>query len=1025
MKNSKRLIALSALFLCGGLVLGSGLTSCGPTEEDLSKKQLVVENEGDIDLSLPSHLVVNSVDSTYFSPYVVETDGSSVSPLSSGGDTLMTSGSTAALYAYHVPEGYTLSAKVDGDAVTLDANGTITANEVSEKTDAVITLFAESPEAILDTGTVDGDGNEVLAHRVLKKTVNVSVIPQSQLASNSVYQYASTLDVRERSEVTSQLERYALKNGLTGISLSDNGGYAVYNERVHSPLLDSDSYLPGYGFGTFMYGSLSEPLSGEQTADYQMYYHSQIDPSQEGGTINYLDSDLAAVNDLYSYMSASYWTTELNEDYTEQVPYQPNLARSAPTPLDMDEATGTAKTWRIPVWVGGETTDEEAGVMADLSFRTASSTYSSYDKRLITLEDYLTPFKLLATGSIGWYRGEEQAGEATANRQIRGFSNYYSATSKATDIDSDEEFSSQVGVSLDHETNSVIIEFNAGFTQEFAEYQLDSLWSNPMCEDFIRELGNGDIIKGAGIYGTSPSPLTPVDTSLSVGPYYLERYDSKQTIVFAKNEDWFKTTDAEGREIYQIEGYHIRCNSAIQSDSTALFTAWENNLVESATLIDEKWEQYQNDPRRRAVLGDNQQKWTFNRMDHWLWNQNFGEGGLWYEAFNPNGEETWTVKPISSNDNFFYGLNLGVDREGFAERFHRNPSIDYQNPIAKVNPATGELYNDSPEHAAAMEYVYGDAFNDLSLTTDYAVDFMQNGIIEELEAGHYSLGSGTNPTVVSLGLGSINDVYYRDRVAVIEQNWADEFQTAVTTYRDENGNNPLVDSNGNPRIVFDIEAEYVPSDVSQQELITTGMWTGKYDIQYAYLISGNAYDTINNMDILMSDKMGGFELNFATDTTLPSVDIYYDGKYWSFNSLWSACNGGTVVDDGGKEVSNIVEADTETATGVLNADGSASITFSVNELIPGFDWEVFCNVTDSNYGAYYIDNTQSYYDLATSFVDNGDGTYTITLPATAIFEGSAVGGPEGTSFVQFYFYYIVHGEGGVSAYQESVAGVLF
>ncbi len=1051
-KSSKKLFTLSALILCGAFTLG-GVASCGGGDEPGPDPkpivpvdgQIAVKDEGETSLSLPSHLLLEARDATYFSPYVVTVgEDNSISPLSSGGDTLMVAGGKAALYAYNVPEGSKLTASVTtpmgakSDAVILSADGTITAKaSVTEKVDCVVTLYATDPTS---SKLYAGDSGTITGQRVYKKSVNISVIPKEQLASNTIETYG-TLDVRQRSEVTSQLEKYALKNGLTGVSISDNGGYAMYSDRLSAPLLDTDNYLAGYGFGTSMYGEITADLAKEETVAWKRYYHDQITPSSDPGSVNYLDSDLATVNDLYSYMAAGYWKTELNKTNDETV-YGLNLARSKPIPLNMDKKTGLATKWKIPVWVGGASTDESKGVMKDLTFRTSSkSKFSKYNNTYIKLEDYLTPFKLLATQAVGWYRGAEQAGESTVNRQIKGFANYYNNSAEFTSLASDEEFSSSVGVSIDHSDNSITIEFNGGFTQDFAEYQLDSLWSNPISEEFVKEIGGGDVIKGSQYFGTNATTgglKGLLDTSLSVGPYYLEDYVSKTRIVFSRNDKWFMTKDTAGRDIYKIQGYYIGVNSAMEQDSTAAFTAWENGYVDAATLIDEKWEQYENDPRKKSVLGDNQQKFTFNRMDKWLWDQNFGEGGAWQQAFNPKLESTWDVKPIASNDSFFYGLNLAVDREGFAEKFHRNPSIDYQNPIAKVNPVTGELYNKSPEHKAAMEYVYGDAFDDLSLTTDYAITYMRAGIVEELEAGHYDLGTGANPTVVSLGLGTIDDVYYRDRVAVIQQNWTDAFNAAVTSYRDENGKNPLVDENGKPRITFTLSCTYVNNETSQKDLITNGMWTGKYDIQYAYLISGNAYDTINNMDILMSDKMGGFELNFASDTRLPSGDIYYDGKYWSFNSLWSACNGGTVLDSNGMEVSSILQGVGQVGGKVTSktvgtgeeATTFYSIPFVMDEVVSGFKTEVIIKPDDSDYGTdapYYLSNDQKYYVnvLDSGVVDEAKGVYAVTVDDYAIFPGQAVGGPEGTSFAQFYITYRVVGENGNTAYLETAIGVLW
>lgn len=942
MKNRKNLVLLSALILAGGITLGT-VTSCSSEGTIIP---FVVENEGDISLSLDDSFVVEAEDSKYFSPYVVDDDGEL---LSNGGDTLLTSGSQGHLFAYWVPEGYSLSAKVDGSSIKLSEDGTITAQDVTTKSEAVITLFAEAPTEDIELE----DGSKVA--RVIKKSVNVTVIPQSQLASSGILKYA-TLSASERSEVTSQLERFAMKNGTTGVSLSDNGGYAVYNSRVHSPLLDEDSYLAGYGFGTFMYGSLSEGLAGESTEAYKYYYHEQITPANEPGSINYLDSDEAIVSDMYSYMSSSYYTTQLNEDYS-QYEYIGALAREMPEPLDLAE-DGTASKWKIKLWVGGDEDDASKGVKKDLCFRTSSTKYGSYDKRKITLSDYLTPFKLMANGAVGWYRGNEQSAESTANRQIKGFSDYYKASNKAKELPSDEEFSSKVGVSIDESDNSITIQFNAGFTEEYAIYQIDSLWSNPLCEDFIKEIGGGDVIKGAKLYGTSPSPLTPADTSLSVGPYYIESYSLKNLVTFKKNELWHIKEDTYGREVYKIEGYHIKCNSAIESDTTALFTAWEHDQIEAATLTDDKWEEYENDSRKKSVLGDITRKMTFNRMDKLLWDKTFGEGGYWAKHNGAVGE--WEVKPISSNDNFYYGLNLAVDRIAFANKYHVNAAVDFQNSIAKVNPVTGELYNSSKEHKAAISYVYGDAFDDLSQTTTQAIDFMQDGIIEELEAGHYTLGRGSAPALVELGVGTLNTTLQLERLSLIEANWTECFNSAVSSYRDKDGNNPLVDSKGNALITFDLDIDAVATDVAQNSLIYQGVQMGKYDIQYAYIISGNAYDTINNQNILsINYNRSGFILGFSVDTSIPSGDIYWDGKYWSFDALWQACNGGTVLDSKGAETSEIVDVDPAfegVAEATYDSEGTATFSVPVSVAETSLSWEVSkgnpCKVYNSDVSDY-------------------------------------------------------------------------
>lgn len=1007
MKNKRGLLLTSALILAGGITLGM-VTSCGVDYG--TTMDFIVENEGDISLDLDDSFVVEAEDSKYFSPYVVDSEGELIT---NGGDSLLSSGQSAKLLAYWVPEGYTLSAKVDGSCITLSKDGTISTKDVSEKTTAKITLFAESPTAELTNKA----GEEV--NRVIKKSVNVSVIPSSQLAKSGILKYSS-LTADQRSEITSQLEKFALKTGLTGVSLADNGGYAMYNSRVHSPLLDEDNYMAGYGFGTYMYGSISDPLAGETTEAYKYYFHEQIDPGSDQGTINQLNSDRADVGDMYDYMSTSYYTTELTSDYSAYE-YIGSLARSNPEPLNLGE-DGTATKWKVKVWVGGDADDDEKGIKKDFCFRTASSKYSSYDKKKITLSDYLTPFKLLASQAVGWYRGSEKAAEDTANRQIKGFAEFYNNSAEDKALPSDEEFSSKVGISLDESDNSIIFEFNEGFTEEYAIYQIDS-YGNPMSEEFIKELGSGNVIEGAKLYGTSPSPLTPADTSLSVGPYYLESYDSKNLVTYKKNELWHIKKDSSGRDLYQIAGYHIKVNSRIDSDKTALMTAWENNEIDSATLLDEYWEKYENDSRKKSVKGTYQTKMTFNRMDKLLWDKYFGEGGTWYNKYNKGNYELWDVKPISSNDNFFYGLNLTVDREAFAAKYHVNPSYSYQNPVAKVNPVTGELYNNSEEHDNAVKYVYGNAFDDLSQTITLGVEYMQDGIIEEIEAGHYTLGSGQSPEEVVLGVGTINQTTRIERLSLIESDWQSAFNSAVASYRDADGDNPLVTSTGYSRLTFDLDIDAVASETSQAALITHGLWIGKYDIQFAYLITGNAYDTINNMNILKSNDFGGFELNFAVNTSLPSGDIYWDGKYWSFDTLWAACNGGTVLDAEGNATSKFIEQGDDFATVIsVDDDGTVTASLPIEVVNDSLEW----TLDESNDPCDVYNSTITDYTKCTAKKSDDGKSIIFTIPKDAYFDAAAGFGEEfaGYKGVYGYVYYSVT-DGTNSADMELEVGFMF
>ena len=887
-------VTLAALVLGGA----SGLTSCGPTEEPLSYKWAGSEDttSSRISLELPDSLVVRAKDTQYFNPYIVDlADDGTYRFISSGGDTLMESGETGSLLAYWVPEGFTLYASArtsDGSPVSglISANGTITAPTVTERTDYIITLSAQSDENL-----VNGE-----KQKWVKANVNLTVVPSGSIARSQDAAYL-VLTEQERNQITAEMETYAMQHGLTGIRYQTNGSTALYRERFNTPLLANDNYIPSYGWGTTQYGTITEPLEAETTEAWKMYYHRLLSPAGELGTINYLDSDQAAVNDLYSYMSGSLWTYLLNEDYTatEQVGL---LARGEPEPVNTDPETGLATKWKVKVWVGGESDDLEHGVKAGMNFRAADPN-SEFDERPITLKDYLTPIKLMATGAIGWYRGDEAASSTQGKSKLVGFSEFYSDTAKATAIPTDEEFLSKVHVELDETDNSITYEFENGFDQSFAKYYLDQLWCNPMCEEFVGSLAGGDVIAGAKVYGTSPAGKTPADTVLSVGPYMLEKYQPGVEVVFKKNESWPFTTDAYGRELYQIEGFYNRVDTALSTDREESMKQFEAGYTDKVSLTtDTQWEKYGNDPRRRTVLPDGTFGLTFNRMDKALWDSYFGEDGAWYQAFNPDGSLTANkvVNPILSNDNYFKALNLGFDRVQFADAEHDQVTYEYFQPNQKVNPVTNVFYNDTEEHKEAMHEVYGDSFDNIENTPNEAVQYMQDAIIEELDAGHVDLGTTSAPTNFGFGMSIMSmDNYYR-QVNYWNEYLGNVFNEAVTSYVADDGTNPLVEG-GSPLVSFTVVQNEYSSDSSGQNALLNDVWAGVSDCQGVFSITGNYLDSIDYLDILSCNKLAGFELSFAVDTNVPSAYLEYDGKYWSFESLWWATAGsGVSIDENGR-----------------------------------------------------------------------------------------------------------------------------
>lgn len=904
MKN-KKIRLLSAVALCGLMVGGvSGLTSCGGEETSgLSFKWAgsADNTTSKVELSLPEELIVSALDTKYFNPYLVNlnSDGT-YTYVSSGGDALMESGDTASLLAYWVPDGFKLYASArnaeDGSPVTgvVAADGTVTAPSVSTKTEYIITLSAVSEGNLVN-------GEEV---KHLKADLSLTVVPSGSIARGEDAAYL-VLTEEERNQITASMETYAMEHGLTGIKFTSNGSTAIYNERFQTPLLNADNYIPDYGWGTTQYGTISAPLEAETNEAYKMYYHSLLSPNSELGTINYMNSDQAAVSDLYSYIASSLFGKALNEDYTATEDTFV-LARENPEPLNLDE-DGNATRWKVKVWVGGDADDEAKGVKAGLNFRTNSTSAAAFDQRPITLDDYVTPIKLMATGAIGWYRGDEAANSNQGKSKLVGFSEYYEASAELEEVEDNATFLSKVpGVEIDPTDNSIIFEFEQGFDETFARYFLDQMWCNPVCEEFVASIdpnGEGNVIQGAKVYGTSPAGKTPADTILSVGPYYLEVYTPQQEVAFKRNETWPFDVDSYGRDLYQIEGFYMRVDSALLTDQEESMKQFEAGYTDSVSITtDTQYEKYANDPRKRTVLPNGTFGTTFNRMDKALWEHYFGEGGLWYEMMNPDGSLTANkvVNPILSNDNYFKALNLGFDREAFAEAEHDGIYYEYFQPNQKVNPTTNTFYNDTQEHKDAVKAVYGNAFDDPGNTHSYAVQFMQDAIIEELDAGHVDLGTVASPTNYGFSTSILSSQYYYRISNYFNEYYGLVFNEAVNSYVDADGNNPLVES-GSPLVSFSITNNEYSADASGQNGLLSSVWSGVSDSQSVFSITGNSGDSIDYLDILSCNKAAGFELSFAVDTNIPSAYLEWDGKYWSYESLWWACSGGGVtIDDAGR-----------------------------------------------------------------------------------------------------------------------------
>ena len=152
-------------------------------------------------------------------------------------------------------------------------------------------------------------------------------ITDAVLASGG-YNYASLAGeeaVNTRTEILGKLEKYAMDNHLTGITLFENGGYVKYHERVTLP---TTNYITGYGFGLLSEGSVNADLATEENPAYKRYLHSAS--SSDPKMINARNDTGSQVSDLEGYITGSFWGTKMNATKDQYVWY-PVLAKDKVT----------------------------------------------------------------------------------------------------------------------------------------------------------------------------------------------------------------------------------------------------------------------------------------------------------------------------------------------------------------------------------------------------------------------------------------------------------------------------------------------------------------------------------------------------------------------------------------------------------------------------------------------------------------------------------------------------------------------
>lgn len=718
----------------------------------------------------------------------------------------------------------------------------------------------------------------------------------------------------DREEILGLLEKYAIKNNLTGLVLYDDGGYGRYSSRVQFPTKQTGTnaagtptyeYVTGYGFGIVSDGSLNGSLSGVNT--YQNYYHTY--ETEDPKTLNYMNDKGSVVGDYVGYVSGGYFDTKLNAE-GDGYEWFPSLATEA------NQVEGFAR----PLPKSGSTlvanptlrtmsTDYRIYVRTGIEYNTAGSYAATYAGREVVLDDYITPFKQLFNQSNGLARGAENL---TGAASIKGMNAYYNATSSGYDATAWNNVGIKTGT--DSTGSYIDFTFNTACTPFYASYYLSSSLYSPIPEAFLNEIG------GIKMYGSfnANATKTPVDNTLSVGPYVVEAWQNDKEFVFKKN-DKANAAVLGGENRYSVAGVHVAVLAAAKTDTLAAWKEYEAGKLDAVGIPKDKLSTEKNGAYTQITKGSSTTKLNVNSCTQEEWEYYFGENGTITQT---SKSDYWDVKPAMSNDDFLLGLNLALDRAAYATNHGVTPSLNYFSDNYLIDPENGISYNSTETHKNVMKEFYGDNWDSYNGTTnkDLAIAAFKKATTKLLADGAYKEG---------------------DKIT-IEIVWQAEAQIAnngaeIKTFLEDAFNNAAVCNN---KLELEIKNVAVAtwSDVYYKK-----MMVGQFDIGFGG-ISGNTLNPINFMEVLKSDNSSGFTLNWGTDTNSTANLITYKGKQYTFDALFQAADTGCVVNSNGSLATTY---DAELAKNVKNAEGGRDVVIK-------FATSNIANVVSTSVSSVYV-----------------------------------------------------------------------
>lgn len=771
--------------------------------------------------------------------------------------------------------------------ITYPENGT---EYLTVANDGVLTPLKETP---VDSET--GQKTRVTV-RVTEKKSNIRrqlSLDVTSNVSNAIggYNWASS-DI-QRLTVLGELEKYAMENYLTGITLFENGGFVRYaNKNIEAQEREDDrvvhlgteEYVNGFGFGLLSDGYIEGTLkNGSEIHPTYMHTATASDPSD----INAWDATGSQVGDLFGYISTSYWGTRLATG-GENYEWYPILAKdkvggkdfTRPIAVyDKPNSLNMYKKWKIYL---------KTGKSDGLAYRTVSTRKdpkgNTFDGRLVKLEDYLFTYQMLLSEPSQLVRGSELAGDTTYG--IKGGQAFFRRSKDKTAAEIDVIWNSmiendEIGLHVGEDENGeyITIELVNPIDDFTAMYTLSGNLYTPMPREFVESLADsGSYIDGVVNLNRYQSGKNITENVLCLGPYMLESWEEGQSITFKRNDNWYEVSATK----YRIPGVFMKIYTSAGEKDDYIYNYFLNGELDSTGIpssrMSEKLEGFDYETK-----GDSTFKLNVNSCTQERWNELFGKKG----SIKVGEDNAYEVKPWMGNKNFLNGLFWSINRKAFAEKRGVAPSINYFSNAYLSDPQNGISYNSTDQHQAAIANFHDSENENYGFDKNKATTYFRLAVNELVKSGDITLGTANNPTRINI------------KIMWMYQSNLTEYGEDIVSYFTTAFNDPSVCGGC---VVLDVEQGFV---TDWQQIYNDYLMSGKYDLGFG-AISGNTYNPLNFLEVLKSDNSSGFTLNWGADTgKVDSVNpivhtdpVTGEKSTWSFDALWAAADHGTVVVEG-------------------------------------------------------------------------------------------------------------------------------